>query len=222
MTVLYTVALLIGGYLIGSIPSAYVAGRWIKGIDLRQYGSGTVSASMVWEHVARWAVVPVGVFDIVKAAIPTWLGVRLGLGWGVAVGAGFAAVVGHNWPVYLRFTGGRGLSPFMGVLLVVFPWGVAWMLGFLAMGFLVGDSAPFALVSLIALPYLVSRLGGPSVTSWAAGAMTLLTLVKRLQANGRHLPQDPSRRRRVILLRLFFDRDIPSHKDWIRRTPASG
>jgi glycerol-3-phosphate acyltransferase PlsY len=222
MTVLYAVALVIGGYLIGSIPSGYLMGKWVKGIDLRQYGSGTVSASMVWEHVARWAVAPVGVFDIVKAAIPTWLAMRLGLGWGAAVGAGFAAVVGHNWPVYLHFTGGRGLSPFMGVLLVLFPWGVAWMLGFLAVGFLVGDSAPFALLSLVALPVLVGRLGGLSVTSWAAGAMTVLTLVKRLQANGRPLPADPAQRRQVILLRLFFDRDIPSHKDWIRRTPAGG
>ena len=222
MTVLYAVALAIGGYLIGSIPSGYLMGKWVKGIDLRQYGSGTVSASMVWEHVARWAVVPVGVFDIVKAAIPTWLAMRLGLGWGAAVGAGFAAVVGHNWPVYLHFTGGRGLSPFMGVLLVLFPWGVAWMLGFLAVGFLVGDSAPFALLSLVALPVLVGRLGGPSVTSWAAGAMTLVTLVKRLQANGRPLPEDAAQRRQVILLRIFFDRDIPSHKDWIRRMPAKG
>ena len=54
------VLLLLFGYLLGSIPSGYLAGKWIKGIDLRNYGSGTVSGSMVWEHVARWAVVPVG------------------------------------------------------------------------------------------------------------------------------------------------------------------
>ncbi len=56
--------LLLFGYLLGSIPSGYLAGKWIKGIDLREYGSGTVSGSMVWEHVAKWAVVPVGLFDI--------------------------------------------------------------------------------------------------------------------------------------------------------------
>jgi len=99
-------------YLLGSIPSAYLAGKWLKGIDLRKYGSGTVSASMVWEHVAKWAVVPVGLFDIFKGALPTWLSIRLGLSEAAAMVIGFAAVVGHNWPLYLNFHGGRGFSPF--------------------------------------------------------------------------------------------------------------
>ncbi len=59
--------LLLFGYFFGSIPSGYLAGKWIKGIDLRQYGSGTVSGSMVWEHVAKWAVVPVGLLISLKA-----------------------------------------------------------------------------------------------------------------------------------------------------------
>jgi glycerol-3-phosphate acyltransferase PlsY len=51
-------------YLLGSISSGYLAGKWIKGIDLREYGSGTCSGSMVWDHVAKWAVFSVGIFDI--------------------------------------------------------------------------------------------------------------------------------------------------------------
>ena len=132
---------ILAGYLIGSIPTGYLAGKWLKGMDLRRYGSGTISGSMVWEHVSRWAVFPVGIFDIVKGALPTWLGLELGLGEMVAVGAGFAAVAGHNWPLYLGFTGGWGLSPFVGILLVIFPWGFPWMLAFLAIGYLLGDSA---------------------------------------------------------------------------------
>jgi len=61
------VSLLLISYLLGSIPSGYLAGKWIKGIDLRDYGSGTVSGSMVWEHVAKWAVVPVGLLIFSKA-----------------------------------------------------------------------------------------------------------------------------------------------------------
>jgi glycerol-3-phosphate acyltransferase PlsY len=110
------VLLLLFGYLLGSIPSGYLAGKWIKGIDLRDYGSGTVSGSMVWEHVAKWAVVPVGLFDIFKGALPTWLVLRLDLGEVAAMLIGFAAIIGHNWPVYLNFQGGRGFSPFLGVL----------------------------------------------------------------------------------------------------------
>ena len=53
------VLLIIFAYLIGSIPTAYLVVRWLKGIDLRQYGSGTISGSMVWKHVSRWEILPV-------------------------------------------------------------------------------------------------------------------------------------------------------------------
>jgi len=211
--------LIVSGYLMGSIPAAYLASRWLKGIDLRRYGSGTVSGSMVWEHVARWAVVPVGLFDIAKAAFPAWLGLRLGLGMPVAAAAGLAAVAGHNWPLYLRFTGGRGLSCFMGVWLAISPWGFPWMLAFLAVGWLLGDSAPWALASILTLPVLSHFVGGPAAVTPTAGAMVLLTLAKRLEANRRPLPHLGSDRRRVILRRLFLDRDIASHAEWIRQQP---
>jgi glycerol-3-phosphate acyltransferase PlsY len=211
--------LIVAGYLFGSIPTAYLVSRWTRGIDLRRYGSGTVSGSMVWEHVARWAILPVGLFDVGKAALPTWLGLRLGLGMPVAVAAGLAATVGHNWPLYLRFTGGRGLGCFLGVLLVIFPWGSLWLLVFLAVGWLLGDSAPWALASLLTMPLLAQATGGPGVVAPTSGGMLLLTLVKRLEANRRPLPPPGLERRRVILRRLFLDRDISSHPDWIRRHP---
>lgn len=213
-------ALLIGAsYLIGSIPTAYLVSRWVKGIDLRLYGSGTVSGSMVWEHVARWALFPVGLFDLGKAALPAWLGLRLGLGMPVAAAAGLAAAAGHNWPLYLRFTGGRGLGCFLGVLLVIFPWGFPWLLAFLAVGWLLGDSAPWALAGLLALPLFAHIVGGPVVVAPTAAAMLLLTWGKRLEANRRPLPPPGVERRRVILRRLFLDRDIASHSEWIQRRP---
>jgi glycerol-3-phosphate acyltransferase PlsY len=216
------VLLVLTGYLLGSIPTAYLVGRWTKGLDLRRYGSGTVSGSMVFEHVAHWLVVPVGLFDIGKAALPAWLALRLGLGMPVAAAAGLAAVAGHNWPLFLHFTGGRGLATFLGLLLVLFPWGFPWMLGFLAAGWLLGDSAAWALAGMITLPLLSRIVGGPGVITAAAGAMLLLTLVKRLEANRRPLPPPGPERRRVILRRLFLDRDIASHKAWIRRRPEEG
>jgi glycerol-3-phosphate acyltransferase PlsY len=212
--------LFLGAYILGSIPTAYVASKWLRGRDLRRYGSGTVSGSMVFEHVARWAVVPVGLFDVGKAAFPAWLGLHLGLGGHVAAVAGLAAVAGHNWPVFLGFTGGRGLGCFMGVLLVLFPWGFPWMLAFLAVGWLLGDSAPWALGSLVTLPVFAHALGGPDVMALASGAMLLLTLVKRLEANRRPLPPPGPQRHRTILYRLLLDRDIRVHSDWILRKPS--
>lgn len=217
--ILESILLIACGYLLGSIPTAYLVGKWLGNLDLRHYGSGTVSGSMVFEHVARWAVVPVGLFDMGKAALPAWLGLQLGLGMPVAAAAGLAAVAGHNWPVFLRFTGGRGLGTFMGLLLVIFPWGFLWMLAFLAVGWLLGDSAPWALASLVTLPLFARFAGGPDVLLPATGAMLLLTLAKRLEANRRPLPAAGPERRKVILRRLFLDRDIASHKDWIHRRP---
>ena len=217
--IIQSILLIVGGYLLGSIPTAYLVGKWLKDLDLRRYGSGTVSGSMVFEHVAHWAVVPVGLFDIGKAALPAWLGLQLGLGMPVAAAAGLAAVAGHNWPVFLRFTGGRGLGTFMGLLLVIFPWGFPWMLGFLAVGWLLGDSAPWALASLVTLPLFAHFVGGPTIVTPATGVMLLLTLAKRLEANRRPLPPPGPERLKVVLRRLFLDRDMASHKEWINRRP---
>jgi len=209
----------LGGYLLGSIPTAYLVGKWLGKRDLRRYGSGTVSGSMVYEHVARWAVVPVGLFDMAKAAFPAWLALYLGLGMPTAAAAGLAAVAGHNWPIFLRFTGGRGLGTFMGLLVVIFPWGFPWLLAFLALGWRLGDSAPWALAGLVTLPLLSYLAGGPNVVAPVTGVMLLLTLGKRLEANRRPLPPPGLERRRVILRRLLLDRDIASHSEWIRREP---
>lgn len=210
--------LLLFGYLLGSIPSGYLAGKWIKGIDLREYGSGTVSGSMVWEHVAKWAVVPVGLFDIFKGALPTWLGLRLGLGEVAAMLIGFAAIIGHNWPVYLNFQGGRGFSPFLGVLLALFPWGVPIILAGLGIGNIFRSPA-IPLIVLVSLPIFAAFLNGSSIVLWLSVGMTVITVVKRLEANRRPLPDDPVERRNVILRRIFLDRDIQDHKSWIQREP---
>ena len=93
------------------------------------------------------------------------------------------------------------------------------MPGFLVIGWRLGDSAPWALASLVTLSLLAHFEGGPEVVAPTAGAMLLLMLAKRLEANRRPLPPPGSERRRVILYRLLLDRDIASHQDWIRRGP---
>ena len=214
------ILMVVFAYLLGSIPSGYLAGKWIKGIDLREYGSGTVSGSMVWEHVAKWAVFPVGIFDIFKGALPTWLSLKLGLSEQAAMVVGLAAVVGHNWPIYLNFQGGRGLSPFLGELFVLFPLGMLILLIGLGIGNRLKSPA-VPLFTIILLPVFAALFDGPESMLWLALGMTAITILKRLEANGRPLPEDPQERHEVILRRIFLDRDIQDHEEWIRREPES-
>jgi glycerol-3-phosphate acyltransferase PlsY len=210
--------IIIFGYLVGSIPTAEIFSKMLRGIDLREVGSGTVSSTGIYYHVSRPMIVVVGILDIFKGALPTWLALRMDLGLWVAVLAGLAAIVGHDWPLYLGFVGGRGLSPFMGLLLVLYPWGFPWLLAFLALGRLIGGgTAVGALLGLIGLPLLMLFTGQPPAITWAGVLMLLVTAVKRLEANRLPLPDDPAKRRRVLLRRLLLDRDVPPEEPWTTR-----
>ncbi len=214
------ILLLIGSYLLGSIPSAYVAGRLLKGIDLREHGSGTVSGTGVYYHVGKWAAIAVGLLDIGKGAFPTWLGLKLDLGLSAALVAGLAAVVGHNWPLYLNFKGGRGLSPFAGMLLVVSLWAPLILLTALGIGRLLKSTALASLLALTILPLVSQATGEPMEVTWACLGMLLITLIKRLEANRLPLPSGIERKG-ILIRRLLFDRDIRDGEAWVSRKPAS-
>jgi len=214
--------LVLAGYLMGSIPAAYLAGRWLKGIDLRHYGSGTVSATGVYYHVCRPATVAVGLFDVAKAALPTWLALRGGLSLEVALTAGVAAMVGHNWPLYLEFKGGRGHSAILGTMLVVFPWGVPWLLAFMALGRLLGYTALLSLLGIASLPLLAWLTAQPVQVVWAGVAMLAITVIKRLEANREPLRPEAAECRRVLLNRFLYDRDVGARQEWVERKPSAG
>ena len=213
--------LIVAGYLLGSIPPSYLAGRWLKGIDLRRYGSGTVSGTGVYYHVSKTAIVAVGLLDIAKAALPTWLGLRWGLGLGVALAAGVAAMIGHNWPIYLGFKGGRGHSTVLGIMLVVFPWGFPYLLAFMAVGRLLGYTALLSLVGIASLPVLTWLTNQPAELTWAGVAILAVTVIKRLEANRQPLPPQGPERRRVLLNRFLFDRDVGPKEEWVTRRPEA-
>jgi glycerol-3-phosphate acyltransferase PlsY len=209
----------IGGYVLGSIPMAYLAGRWRRGIDIRQVGTGSVGGSNVHDQVGRWLIVVVGLLDIGKAALATWLGQRYGGGPTAAVIAGLAAVVGHCWPWTLGFHGGRGLSTCLGVLVVLFPMGALAELLALAVGRLFRHPA----VNLLALPALSLLgwgLGEPSAIIALGSCMFLIVSLKRLEANRQPLPAGPERWR-VLGRRWWLDRDIRDWEAWVSRRPEA-
>ena len=156
----FTTALfVVGSYMLGAVPSAYLVARWKRGIDIRQVGSRNVGGSNLRVPVGTWATITVGLLDIAKGALPVWLGQRAGLGDPGAILAGLAAVAGHNWSPWLGFQGGRGIATSLGVLLVRFPIGVAWVLGALAVGALTRQVALLNALGVVTLPLLSIALG---------------------------------------------------------------
>jgi len=148
-------------YLSGSIPSAYIAGRLVKGVDIRQVGGGNVGAVNTMREIGTVAGFSVLFADIAKGAIAVliaqWLG--LSLIWVFIVG--LAAVVGHIWPVWLRFKGGKGAATTMGVLLALAPIEFAISFGMMVIVVLLTSNMRLAIgIGLAFLPLIIWLLGG--------------------------------------------------------------
>jgi len=109
------------GYLLGSFPSAYVIGRLVKGIDIRQVGGGNAGALNTAREVGFVPGLIVLVIDISKGALAVQLARIMGAGSIWVFAAGFTAVLGHIFPVYLKFRGGKGAATTIGVFLALAP-----------------------------------------------------------------------------------------------------
>jgi len=109
------------GYLLGSIPTAYIVSRTRKGIDIRTVGNGNMGAANVMREIG----IPEGIFvcliDIAKGAGAILIAQTLNISELWVFGAGFAALVGHNFPVFAGFRGGRGTATAIGIFLVLAP-----------------------------------------------------------------------------------------------------
>ena len=112
----------LSAYALGSIPSAYIAGRLARGIDIRTVGSLNAGALNTFHQAGPAAAIAVLVADTLKGSLAVLLAVALsGSAWACLFGA-VGVVAGHNWPVFLGFRGGKGVATALGVSLVVLPW----------------------------------------------------------------------------------------------------
>ena len=210
------------GYLVGSIPTAYLTGRWVKGIDLRLYGSGNIGGANVAAHVGRAYFVPVVAFDLlVKGTTTVLLAQALELGEGLQAIAGLAAVLGHGWPLYTRFVGGRAVITGAGVLLVLAPVELFLCAAVAGLGVLLfRSSALWVGIAVALLPVWTVLLNGSAEVLLLSFAMVALLAVKRLEANRIKRPEGVSRRR-LIVRRLIHDRDASTGEEWTQRTPGA-
>ena len=207
-------------YLIGSVPIAWLAGRLRRGIDIRDYGSGNVGASNVWQSVSHALVVPVGVAQIGQGLAGVYLARALGAGDGVAVAAGLAAIVAHDWNPWLGFQGGRGVGPSIGFMLALVPLNALPAFIVVALAGVPFNQSPLSVaVALLVTPLAALAGGEHAVVVAGCGVMAGIALVKRLMANGPPAPEHA--RPAVWLTRLLYDRDIRDREAWIRRGVAA-
>ena len=216
-------------YLIASIPTANIIARLVKGIDLRDYGSGNVGGSNLSQHVGTWWVIPMGFIDVfLKGSSAIWIGHYVPFfGWELTsaelVGAGLIAVAGHNWSLYLRFRGGRGIAVAIGAMYAIAKWQMSLFAGVALLFWLMSRSSGVSVyLSLLLLPLWTlvpwEPLRQPLVVTWFMVGVIGLVTAKRLLSNWTPFPEGIPKKR-VLFNRLFRDRDIMPRDEWVYRTP---
>ncbi len=161
---------LLGAYLLGSIPFAFLLARRIGGVDLRRAGSGNVGATNVMRTAGPRTAIAVAALDMVKGAAVVVVADRTVPGVVVPAAAGIAAILGHIYPVWLRFKGGKGvatafgvfsiLAPFGAVLCLICFLGTVWATRYVSLGSVVATLAlgPVAYLTDAPMPVVVAAL----------------------------------------------------------------
>ncbi len=217
-------ALVLGAYLLGSVPVSYIVAKLSRGIDLRQYGTGQVGAGNLWRLTSWRLALPIAIFDLIKGLVMVWVAQLMGLDVTQQLAVGLAAIIGHNWPVFLRFSGGRGVGTTIGVIIIL-PiindmtlWGTVAFLTILIIGTLIMRSSPVPVFVGVAVLPLASWFYEPLSVTLGFLAMFLIIVIKRLTALGSGEAVLVSKRR-LLFNRLLFDRDIMDRKAWMYRVP---
>ena len=188
MTLAFPFLALLGGYLIGSLSFAVIVSRAMGLADPRSYGSGNPGATNVLRSGSKPAAVLTLLLDAVKGAVPVlaarWAAARWGiagdaLDWSPAL-AGLGAFLGHVWPVYFRFKGGKGVATAAGVLLGLNPWlGLATIATWLIIAAFFRYSSLASLVSAVFAPFYQMLI-------WDVGAEAAVITVMSLLLVWRH------------------------------------
>jgi glycerol-3-phosphate acyltransferase PlsY len=153
------VVLIVGAYLLGSVPFGLLMVRLATGRDVRREGSGNIGATNVFRTAGAVLGGVVLLLDAAKGGLPVWLARQIDAAPAAAAAAGLAAIVGHNWPVFLRGKGGKGIATTYGALLALSPltagiaatvWiAVVALTRFASLGSLLGvASVPLAMVAV--------------------------------------------------------------------------
>lgn len=202
MLIATEIAAIVLGYLLGSIPFAYILARAVKGVDIRQSGNvGTLSVMRDVSSIAGFVVLALDMGKgLLAVAIANWLGVPTIF----VFLSGFAVVVGHSWPVFLGFTGGGGLATALGVLLGVAPreFGISFALIIGAV--LLTNNVRFgATVGLVFLPLFIWLFQGGIALVIYSIALPLFLLARNMLRFKRELTAHRGKAEGLIIDREF-------------------
>jgi glycerol-3-phosphate acyltransferase PlsY len=174
------------GYAVGSIPFAFLAGRLAAGVDLRRAGSGNPGAANALRIGGVPLAVSVLLLDVMKGAVTVIFASRLGPGDTAPALAGFAAVVGHIYPIWMRFKGGKGVATAAGVFGVLSPAALAaaaaifvatvWTTRYISLG---------SVVATLALGPIAWALGASTAVVAGASAVAALVIFRHRSNIGR-------------------------------------
>ncbi|MFN8223342.1 MAG: glycerol-3-phosphate 1-O-acyltransferase PlsY [Gaiellales bacterium] len=171
--------LILGSYLLGSIPFGFVLPRIFRKEDIRTVGSGNVGATNVFRVYGRWLGVPVALLDVLKGFTPALAGLLVGSDW-LAVAAGSAAMLGHARPIWLRFSkGGKMVATAGGVSLALAPFaGLVCAAIWLGVFLLTKYASVASLAASLALPLVAFAFGAswPIVGFMTAAFVAVATL----------------------------------------------
>ena len=190
---LQELGLVVIAYLVGSIPFGLLISRAVGRVDIRQYGSGNIGTANVLRIVGKRAAALTLLGDLLKGFLPTVLALLLGGTELLVAGVGMAAVLGHNWPIYLRFVGGKGVATSFGALLAMTP--LPAVLGLLVwFGVLLVFRYPSlaAMVASVCVPPVIffsTGLGSYFIFSFVAALLIFVRHrdnIKRLWAGTEH------------------------------------
>jgi glycerol-3-phosphate acyltransferase PlsY len=203
---LYIALAIICAYLVGSFPSAYIVARLRKGIDIREVGSRNMGAMNVFYKIGFWSGLLVLAMDIGKGAGAVALARWLGVPMIAQFFAGAAAVVGHGFPVFLKFRGGKGGATVIGILAFLMPWGIPFYLAIFGLGLLLTHYATLSYsVAFLCFPF-VAWLKYHSLELVAFSIGILLLIVTRYIPRVKEMRTAGGSWRRVFLRRNLKDR----------------
>lgn len=213
MSLVFGLAIIVS-YLLGSLPFGYIITILSTKKNILEIGWRKTSGSNVFRNIGFWQGLLTGIFDVSKGSLAVWLAQNSGLSLQTQILAGVAAVIGHNWSIFLKFAGGRGIGTFVGAFLVLSP----KILGFSLIPFvflaLIWDASIGTILFLLTALILAAVFNQFPVLTFVLISLFPI-FIKRLSPIGKLSLNPPKfsekfgrvKKKELIRNRLIFDND---------------